>query len=127
MAKLHQTYLMTADLERSVEFYTTVLGLDVGERGENSVAFETGESTLKVERDHDEEALDAFGLTPPGEDRGRGVVVVLEVDDVNAVSERASDHDAGEVLSPARETSWGDYISLIRDPDGYVIEVSRSG
>lgn len=125
MARLHQTYLMTADLDRSHEFYTTVLDLDIAERGENSIGFDTGPATLKVEADHDEEALAAFGLEPPGDDRGRGVVVVVEVEDVDGVHERAEESDTGEVLSPPRATDWGRYLCLIRDPDGYVVEISR--
>lgn len=125
MARLHQTYLMTTDLARSREFYTTVLDLDVTEHGENSISFDTGPATLKVEADHDEEALAAFGLEPPGDDRGRGLIVVVSVDDVDSVHERATQHGTCEVLTPPRATSWDRYLCLIRDPDGYVIEVSR--
>lgn len=124
-ARLHQTYLMTADLGRSREFYTDVLGLSIRREGENSVAFETGDATLKIERDHDEAALDAFGMEPPGDDRGRGVVVVVAVDDVDAVYERASEAEACDVLAEPRRTEWERYLCLVRDPDGYTIEVSR--
>lgn len=124
--RLHQTYLMTADLERSREFYETVLDLPVADEGENSVAFDTGECTLKIERDHDDEAFEAFGMEPPGDDRGRGLVIVVAVDDVNAVYERAADHDVGEVLTEPRTTDWGRYLCMLRDPNGYVIEVSRA-
>lgn len=123
--RLHQTYVMTTDLERSIAFYTTVLELPVAERGDASVAFETGDCTLKVEADHDEDALAAFGMEPPGEDRGRGVVLVVAVDDVDAVARRASNHGTCEVLAPPRETEWGRYLCLVEDPDGYVVEVSR--
>lgn len=124
--RLHQTYLMTTDLDRSLDFYTSVLALPVADRGENSVAFETGGATLKVERDHDEETLAAFGLDPPGDDRGAGVVVVLEADDVDAVHERAVDHGSGRALTEPRTTDWGRYLCLLEDPDGYVLEVSRA-
>lgn len=123
--RLHQTYLMTADLERSRKFYETVLDLEVTDEGENSVAFDTGECTLKIERDHDEAALEAFGMEPPGEDRGRGLVVVVAVDDVDAVHDRASEHDAGEALTEPMTTDWDRYLCMLRDPDGYVIEASR--
>lgn len=123
--RLHQTYLMTADLERSREFYTTVPDLNVVEQGENSVTFDTGGCTLKIERDHDEEALAVFGMEPPGDERGRGLVIVVAVDDVDAVYERASDHDLGEVLTEPRTTDWDRYLCMIRDPDGYVLEISR--
>jgi catechol 2,3-dioxygenase-like lactoylglutathione lyase family enzyme len=117
---------MTADLDRSRDFYTGVLGLSIEREGENSVAFETGEATLKIERDHDDATLEAFGMEPPGEDRGRGVVVVVAVDDVDAVYERASGAETCDVLAEPRTTEWGRYLCLVRDPDGYTIEVSRA-
>lgn len=121
---LHQTFLMVSDVDRSTEFYADVLGLDVAERGERSTAFDTGEGQLMIEQDFDEEALAAFGLEPPGEDRGEGVIVVVEVDDVDAVHERAASAGA-EVLTEPRDVDWGRRLCLVRDPDGYVIEVSR--
>ncbi|QLG60332.1 VOC family protein [Halorarum salinum] len=116
---------MTTDLKRSREFYTKVLGLEAADESENSIAFDTGECTLKIERDHDEAALEAFGMESPGDDRGRGIIVVVAVDDIDAVHERASDHDAGEALTEPRMTDWDRYLCMLRDPDGYVIEASR--
>lgn len=115
---------MTADLEASVEFYEQSLGLTCTERGERSAAFDTGACTLKVERDFDESTLAAFGLSPPGDSRGDGVVVVLEVEDVDAVYETAVEHDADTLIEP-RDVDWGRRLFLVRDPDGYVLEVSQ--
>ncbi|MFD1647835.1 VOC family protein [Haloarchaeobius litoreus] len=120
----HQVYLMTADLDASVEFYEQSLGLTCTDHGERSAAFDTGQCTLKVERDFDEETLAAFGMSPPGESRGDGVVVVLEVDDVDAVYETADEHDADTLIQP-RDVDWGRRMFLVRDPDGYVLEVSQ--
>ena len=122
--KLHQTFLMVSDVERSTAFYAETLGLEVAERGERSTSFDTGGAELVIEQDFSEEELAAFGLTPPGPDRGEGVIVVIEVDDVGAVHERAVDAGA-EVLVEPREVDWGRELFLVRDPDGYVVEVSR--
>lgn len=124
MPRLHQTYLMVSDLAAAERFYTEALGLPVARRGERSVAFETGDCTLKIEADFDAETLDAFGLRPPGDERGDGAVIVLEVDDVDDAHERATGADA-DVLMPPRTASWGRRLFLVRDPDGYVLEVSR--
>lgn len=123
--RLHQMYLMTRNLDRSVQFYEDVLDLDVQERGSKSAAFETGDCVLKVEQDFDEDTLAAFGLSPPGDDRGSGVIAVVEVDDVNAVHEQACEHEGAEVLTKPRNVDWGRRLCLIEDPDGYVVEVSR--
>lgn len=121
---LHQAYLLVSDLERSRAFYQDTLGLSVLEEGTNSLEFDTGQCTLKLQADFDVETLDAFGLAPPGEVRGDGLVIVLEVDQVDPVVERVK--RAGEtVLSPPQEVAWGRKMALVRDPDGYVLEVSR--
>lgn len=120
----HQVYLMTADLDAAVEFYEQSLGLTCTDRGERSAAFDTGRCTLKIERDFDEGTLAAFGMSPPGESRGDGVVVVLEVDDVDAVYEMAEENDADTLIEP-RDVDWGRRMFLVRDPDGYVLEISR--
>lgn len=122
--RLHQTFLMVSDIDRSTAFYRDALGLEVAERGERSTAFETGEAELMLEEDFSEEELAAFGLTPPGEERGDGVIVVVEVDDVEAVHEQAAAAGADVVMEPT-EVDWGREMFLVRDPDGYVLEVSR--
>lgn len=115
---------MVSDVDRSTAFYADVLGLEIAERGDRSTAFDTGEGQLMIEQDFDEEALAAFGLEPPGEDRGEGVIVVIEVDDVDAVHDRATAADADVLVAP-REVDWGRKMFLVRDPDGYVVEISR--
>lgn len=122
---LHQTFLMVSELDRTVEFYEQALGVAVTRRGDRSAEFDTGECTLVVEEDFDAETLAGFGLEPPGDDRGDGLIVVLEVDDVEAVHERAASAGA-EVLMEPREVDWGRKMFLVADPDGYVIEVSRT-
>ncbi|RQG87912.1 hypothetical protein EA462_13700 [Natrarchaeobius halalkaliphilus] len=121
---LSQVYLMVTDLERSREFYETVFDLPIAETGSQSVAFETGRCELKLEQQFDDETLSAFGLSPPGDSRGDGAIAVLEVDDVDAVYERATEAGATTPFGPA-DVEWGRRILLVEDPDGYVFEVSR--
>lgn len=121
---LHQTFLMVSDIDRSTEFYRDALGLPVAHRGDRSTAFDTGGAELMIEQDFGEDELAAFGLAPPGEERGDGVIVVIEVDDVEAVHEQAAAAGADVVMEP-REVEWGREMFLVRDPDGYVLEVSR--
>lgn len=124
MPTLHQLFLMVTDVDETVAFYRDALGLDVVDRGDRSATFETGRCSLVVERDFDAETLSAFGLSPPGDSRGDGAIVVLEVDDVDAVYDRATAADADTVLPPT-DVDWGRRMFLVRDPDGYVVEVSR--
>lgn len=121
---LHQVYLMTPDLEASARFFEEALGLTTTDEGERSIAFETGACELKLEQDFEEDTLAAFGMEPPGESRGDGAVIVLEVEDVEATHGRAVDAGADVLLEPT-EVSWGREMFLVRSPAGYVFEVSR--
>lgn len=121
---LYQVYLMSPDLEASARFFERALGLTKTDEGDRSVAFETGQCTLKIEGDFDEETLAAFGMEPPGDRRGDGVVIVIEVDDVVATHDQAVDAGAEVLLEPT-EVSWGREMFLVQSPAGYVFEVSR--
>ena len=124
MTHLHQVYLMTPDIEASTQFCTEALGLEQTYDGDRSVAFDTGTCELKFERDFDEETLAAFGMEPPGDNRGGGAVLVIEVDDIEAAHERAQDAGA-TVLRTPMETSWDREMFLVQSPAGYVFEVSK--
>lgn len=119
-----QVYLMVTDLEKSVRFYREALDLDLDERGDRSAQFNTGACRLKVEQDFSAKTLENFGLEHPGSERGKGAIIVLEVDEVERVHESAAAADA-EILAPVREVEWGRELFLVRDPDGYIIEVSQ--
>lgn len=122
MPRAHETTLVVSDLDRSVPFYRDVLDMTVAERRGSRVAFETGECTLVLEEEFDEETFEAYGLSPPGDDPGRGVVVGFRYDDVEAVYDRAVDAGA-EILTEPREADWGERLFLVEDPDGYVVDV----
>lgn len=115
---------MVSDIDRSTEFYSETLGLEVDERGERSTTFDSGGTELKLEQDFDDETLEAFGLDAPGDDRGAGLIIGIEAADLAGAYERSSHADC-EILTEPREVSWGRELFLVRDPDGYVIEVSR--
>jgi lactoylglutathione lyase len=121
--ELAETFLMVSDIDESVEFYTDVIGLELAKR-DGEARFDTGGATLVIEEDFDEEVLGQFGLEPPGAERGGGVIVVIEVEDPDAIAERAEAHGA-EVVSDPRDVAWGRRMCLISDPDGYVLEVSK--
>ncbi|KAB1197139.1 MULTISPECIES: VOC family protein [Haloferax] len=130
MATLAQLFLTSGDLATAREFYEVAVGLEPRTVSNGSVAYETGACELKIEADFDPEELAAFGLSPPGSERGDGAVVVLVVDeplaDVYARMERELDERPGELLVEPREVPWGGRIFLARDPDGYVLELREA-
>ena len=122
-ATLHQSLLMVTDLDASTAFYRDVVGLDPDAVEEGNVEFATGDCTLVLESDFDRNVLDAFGLDEPGDDRGGGVIVAVEVDDVDAVHRRADEAGVDVRMEPT-DVDWGRRMALLADPDGYVVEVS---
>jgi uncharacterized glyoxalase superfamily protein PhnB len=128
MSALLQTYLMTSDLDGSRPFYESGLNLTPRREGESSVSYETGACELKLQADFEPERLAAFNLEPPGDSRGDGTIVVIELDeDLETVHDRLASLDAGEPLTEPREIPWGERMFLARDPNGYVYEVRRAG
>ena len=130
MATLAQLFLTSSDLKTTREFYEAAVGLEPRTIGDSSVAYETGACELKLEADFDPEELAAFGLSPPGDSRGDGAVVVLAVDEplpeIYERMERELADRTGELLIEPREVPWGGHIFLARDPDGYVLEIRRA-
>lgn len=123
---LHQSLLMVTDLDASTAFYRDVVGLEPAQLEAGNVEFDTGQCTLVLEEDFDEAVLEAFGLSEPGDERGAGVIVAVEVDgtgDVDAACDRAEAAGATVRMGP-REVSWGRRMALLADPDDYTVEVS---
>lgn len=125
---LHQTLLMVSDLDTSVAFYRDLVGLDPDAARDSNVEFDTGQCTLVLEEDFDPEVLDVFGLEDPGDDRGLGVIVAIDVGapaDVDSICTRVAEAD-GTVRMEPTDVDWGRRMALIADPDDYTVEISAS-
>jgi lactoylglutathione lyase len=109
------------DLDRSAEFYTKALGLqekmklDLGEMHEVMVAGE-GDSASILLVQHSERTA--------APDPGSGYEkIVLLTDDVDAAHERATANGGTSVKEPWDLAKMGIRVALVRDPDGYLIEL----
>jgi lactoylglutathione lyase len=109
------------DLDRSVEFYTQVLGLeektkiDLGELHEVLVGgADDRHSILLVHH------ADRTGEPAPGTGFEK---IVLVVDDVDAAFARVTTNGGSSVKEPWLLTSMGIRVALVQDPDGYLLEL----
>jgi catechol 2,3-dioxygenase-like lactoylglutathione lyase family enzyme len=121
--------LFVDDLDASIRFYTEVLGFEVVRRNDGYASVQRG--------------LVVFGLGPvdklpesgtgPGftrqrlaRDKGAGVEIVLELDDVRQV---ASLHERCRALVPIveelQDRPWGLRDFRILDPDGYYLRITH--
>lgn len=123
MASVHEVTLIVADLARSAAFYETVIGFERRQEPSSRAVFDAGSCDLVLEEDFDETTFEAYNLRKPGETRGDGLVLELDVADVDAVHTRAREAGA-TILTDPRET-WGRRHFLVEDPDGYVVGVGQ--
>ncbi len=122
--RLLHTMLRTGDLDRSIDFYTQVLGMQLLRRkdypeGKFTLAFigygEEKDNTV-IELTYNW-GVDTYEL---GTAYGH---IAIEVDDVHAACE-AIRQKGGKILRPAGPMNAGTtIIAFVADPDGYSIEL----
>ena len=123
MRILH-TMLRTGDLDRSIQFYTEILGMKLLRRKD----YPDGKFTLAFLGYGDEANHSVIELTYNwGVDRYEmGTAyghIALEVDDVYQATEEVKNR-GGKILREAGPMNAGTtIISFIEDPDGYPIEL----
>jgi catechol 2,3-dioxygenase-like lactoylglutathione lyase family enzyme len=132
--RTHHYGLTVADLDRAVEFYRDVLGLDVAARFDVSgsgfadavdvvsaagsfVHLDAGDVRVElVSYDPEGDPVDADRVNRPG-----ATHLGLAVDDVDA---RYADLPADvETLSEPRTTESGTRVLFLRDPEGNLVEL----
>lgn len=123
MRILH-TMLRTGDLDRSIKFYTEILGMKLLRRKD----YPAGEFTLAFLGYGDESGHAVIELTYNwGVDRYEmGTAyghIAIEVDDVYRATEEVKNR-GGKILREAGPMNAGTtIIAFIEDPDGYPIEL----
>ena len=123
MRMLH-TMIRVGDLDRSIKFYTEVLGMKLLRRNE----YPEGKFTLAFVGYGDEVSDSVIELTynwgVDSYDLGSGFGhIALEVDDVYQAAE-AIRNKGGKILREAGPMNAGTtLIAFVSDPDGYPIEL----
>ena len=110
--------LLTADVASTAEFYRATLGYRDAISSDWYVSLQRGEFELAI--------LDANHETVPASHRGRtasGVIVNLEVDDVDAEHARITTETDATVVLPIRSEAFGQRHFIISGPDGVLIDV----
>ncbi len=127
--RLLHTMLRVGDLERSIAFYTEVLGMRLLRRRD----YPEGKFTLAFVGYGDEEANSVIELTHnwgvDHYDLGSGYGhIAIEVDDVYQAAEAIGER-GGRIIRAAGPMNAGTtVIAFVEDPDGYPIElIGRRG
>lgn len=117
-------FLIGTDFAASRRFYSETLGLEEVSAAPDHVRYRAGEVFLVVHAPIPDEEMRAWNLAPLREPRGSGVVLTLRPADVDAAHEALRARGA-EILCPPRDAPWGVRLFMVRDPSGFLIEVSR--
>lgn len=115
--------LIVEDLDRSLRFYTEVLGLRLGHRSGDYAQLDTGSTRLAL---YTREAmaktlgtaLEAPPLNAPGFEIG------FKVADVDAAFGELLARGGVPVVAPT-DRFWGQRTGYVRDPDGHLIEIAQ--
>jgi len=127
MRILH-TMLRVGNLDRSINFYTSVLGMEVLRRHD----YPEGKFTLAfigygAEKDHTVIEL-THNWDTESYDKGNGYGhIAIEVEDAYVACEQVK-QAGGKVLREAGPMMYGTtVIAFIEDPDGYKVEFIQAG
>lgn len=114
--RFSQVRLLVDDFTSAFRFYRDTLGLEIGFGGEGDppyASFQADGAVAIFERSGQDETVE---LREPGD----SVLLVLEVDDVDAEAARLSDQVAA---GPVDRSDWGGRVAYVRDPSGNLIEL----
>ncbi len=117
--KMKNTLLVTADIDRSVEFYKKVLGLHViMDFGANKTL--TGGLVLQTL-----ESWRGFIDTDDVSFGGNSSELYFEEDDFDKFADHLKTCQV-EYVHPIKEHAWGQRVVRIYDPDRHIIEIGEN-
>ena len=118
--------LFVTDRDRSVDFYTSVLGFEVRRLDESYALLTCGDVTIGIGRQTDlPETGEGPGFTQQrlARDHGAGVEIVLETPDLDALYERVQ-RSGYPLAAPLQGRPWGLRDFRVADPDGYYLRIT---
>ena len=114
--------LIVESLDRSLEWYTRVLGLKIRRRSGKFAQLETGQTLVCL---YDRKAMsDTIGKTlDPAPRHAPGFSLGFLVEDVDGAYSELCARGADPAVRP-RDRFWGQRTAYVRDPDGHYIELA---
>jgi len=119
--RIHHTMLPVADLDRSINFYTRLLGMmPMGRRTDDTRRVEVGhvgygdQPTLELTQDVSENAPDAVKPT--------GIHVAIQVSDLTRLC-AFLENERVHFLQPLKGLGGRRLVAWIRDPDNHALEL----
>lgn len=121
LSTLDYTVVIVEDLERALNFYTGMLGLELAHRSGPFAQMQTGTTRLAFYTRKAMAQTLEFAILPPA-NSAPAFELGFKVDDVDAAYRELTGKGVPSVASPA-DRPWGQRTAYVRDPDGYLIEL----
>jgi len=116
--------LFVSDLQKSIDFYTKVLGFERQAGSPDYVPVRSGAVVIGLGPAAGLPKRHHFNPEVQSGRRGLGTEIVLEVDDVNAFFAQVKSTGYTSGLSSLRKQPWGATDFRIVDPDGYYLRIT---
>lgn len=117
--KFISTRIITADVNRLVDFYELVTQISATWGNELFAEIPTPVGTLAIGSD---KTVPLFGAGSAEPAANRSAILEFIVDDVDAEYERLRGH-VSEVVTEPTTMPWGNRALLFRDPDGNLVNL----
>ncbi len=112
--------ICVSDLTASVDWFSRVLGFSPVERDAHYAGLRRGETTILLGTEAGPYWSPERAHIPPAGSRGGGVEIVLIVDEIDSVYDRARNAGA-DIVRPLQDQPWGLRQFWVRHPDGYLL------
>lgn len=119
--------LFVTDMDRAIGFYRDVLGFELVRRDAGYASVRQGEVVFglgPVAKLAEDEGY--FTRPRLAHERGLGVEIVLEVDDVSQAYDEVM-ASGYPILEPLQQRPWGLTDFRLADPDGYYLRITSRG
>ncbi|OGM26572.1 hypothetical protein A3D00_03610 [Candidatus Woesebacteria bacterium RIFCSPHIGHO2_02_FULL_38_9] len=118
--KLFANCLLVEDFEKSLAFYSDILGLKVNSKDGKFADFKLEGTSLAIFQ-----KSDAVAMFPKEHmDRGGGVVLAFQVENVQKFCDELKTKGV-DIFEGPKTTTWGQIVAYFKDPDNNIWEVSQ--
>jgi catechol 2,3-dioxygenase-like lactoylglutathione lyase family enzyme len=121
---LSQVFLLVSNLARSVRFYRELLERAPASEDARHTRFDLGPISLTIHEDLMPAETAIWRVDPMPERRGWGVYLTFPTADLEGTYAKLTRIGA-EILTTPRTTPWGSMMFIVKDPDGYLLEISQ--
>lgn len=121
---LSHVFLLVSNLARSVQFYRELLERTPASEDARHARFDLDPTSLTIHEDLTPAETSIWKADPVPARRGWGVYLTFPTDNVELTYGKLASIGA-EILTTPTATPWSTMMFILKDPDGYLLEISQ--